>query len=96
MLLSLLVFALFFLQKIRISLFFYGNSPFGRFFMAWFIYLSCFIVMKRLNRIVKSTTAEMFALKEIRAEMNGAKGICISKIYVILNKKPTNFPNEMS
>lgn len=52
--------------------------------------------MKRLNRIVKSTTAEMFALKEIRAEMNGAKGICISKIYVILNKKPTNFPNEMS
>lgn len=63
MLLSLLVFALFFLQKIRISLFFYGNSPFGRFFMAWFIYLSCFIVMKRLNRIVKSTTARNIRLK---------------------------------
>lgn len=54
-----------------------------------------FIVMKRLNRIVKSTSAGTVALKEIWTEMNGAKGICINTIYVIINKNQQIF-NQMS
>lgn len=54
-----------------------------------------FIVMKRLNRIAKSIPTQMNALNEISMGLNGAKGICISLIYVIINKNQ-RILNKMS
>lgn len=54
-----------------------------------------FIVMKRLNRIAKSISTQMNALNEISMGVNGAKGICISVVYVIVNKNQ-RILNEMS